>query len=92
MRNYQDCHPYVNHLLAEHRRVHAMLHRARLAIVHGGGPDHDASVADLVLVLRQIRAELAAHFAEEEAGGCLDEAEPLPAAIAGGSQVGSRAR
>jgi hemerythrin len=74
MRNYEDCRPYVDHLLAEHRRLHGMLHRARNSIVHSGGPDHDASTADIVRVLRQIREELAQHFAEEEAGGCLEEA------------------
>jgi hypothetical protein len=74
MLDYEECRPYVAHLIAEHRRLHAMLHQARAAIVHSGGPDRDASVDDIVRVLRHIRSELAHHFAEEEAGGCMDEA------------------
>jgi len=43
-------------------------------MVGSGGPDGDTTCADIVRVLRQVREELAHHFAEEEAGGCLDEA------------------
>lgn len=74
MRDYEECRPYVDHLIAEHRRLHAMLHQARSSIVHSGGPDRDVSVDDIVRVLRNIRGELEHHFTEEEAGGCLDEA------------------
>ena len=74
MRDYEDCRPYIDHLLAEHRRLHGMLHRARSAIVQSGGPDRDASLADIVQDLHRIRGELAHHFADEESGGCLDEA------------------
>ena len=74
MRDYEECQPYVNHLVAEHRRLHAMLHQARASIMQSGGPDRDASVNDILHALRNIRSELAHHFAEEEAGGCLDEA------------------
>jgi len=74
MRDYEECRPYIAHLLAEHRRLHTMLGQARASIVQSGGPDRDASVADVVRVLAHIRSELAHHFAEEEGGGCLDEA------------------
>jgi hypothetical protein len=74
MRDYEECRPYVDHLLAEHRRLHAMLHQARASIVQSGSPDRDASAEDIVRILRHIRGELEHHFAEEEAGGCLDEA------------------
>jgi hypothetical protein len=65
---------YVDHLLAEHRRLHAMLRMARAAILQSGGPDRDATAADIMRVLKQVREELALHFAEEEGGGCLEEA------------------
>jgi len=74
MRDYNECQPYVDHLLAEHRRLHAMLHQARSVIVQSGGPDRDASLADVAATLRHLREELKHHFAEEEEGGCLDEA------------------
>jgi len=70
-----ECRPYIDHLLAEHRRLHAMLLQARSAISEGGSPDRaDDSFADVVRVLRNVRQELQHHFAEEEAGGCLEQA------------------
>jgi iron-sulfur cluster repair protein YtfE (RIC family) len=74
MRDYNECQPYVDHLLAEHRRLHALLRQARSAIIQSGGPDRDASLADVAATLRHLREELKHHFAEEEVGGCLDEA------------------
>src|SRR6188474_315829 len=74
MRDYNECRCYVEHLIAEHRRLHRMLRLARAAIVASGGPDRDAPGADIVRVLRQVREELEHHFAQEESGGCLDEA------------------
>jgi hypothetical protein len=74
MRNYDECRCYVEHLIAEHRRLHRMLRLARAALVGSGGPDRDATCADIVRVLRQVRDELEHHFAHEESGGCLDEA------------------
>jgi hemerythrin len=74
MRNYDECRCYVEHLIAEHRRVHRMLRLTRSAIVSAHGPDRDATADDIVAVLRRVRDELEHHFAQEEGGGCLDEA------------------
>ena len=74
MRDYEECRPYIAHLLAEHRRLHKMISQARASIVQSRGPDRDASASDIVQALVHIRGELAHHFADEEAGGCLDEA------------------
>ena len=86
MRTYEECRPYVDHLLAEHRRLHAMLRKARSAIVHSGGPDGDVTPADIVRTLRFIREELAEHFAQEEAGGCLEEAVSRCPHLAAGAE------
>jgi hypothetical protein len=74
MSYYEEHNPYVEHLIAEHRRLHTMLRLARSAILQCGGPDRDATPEDILRVLTQIRSELAHHFAEEEAGGCFEEA------------------
>ena len=71
---YDQSAPYVEHLLAEHRRLHNMLRLARAALRHSAGPDRDATTADIVRILRQVREEIAHHFADEEAGGCIEEA------------------
>ena len=74
MRSYEECRPYVEHWIFEHRRLHRLLRAARSSIVHSGGPDGDTVCRDVVRVLRDLRHELAHHFLQEEAGGCLDEA------------------
>lgn len=74
MRDFEEGRCYVEHLLAEHRRLHRLIQQARTSIVLSGGPDGDSSFADVAQILRGLRKELEHHFAEEEGGGCLDEA------------------
>jgi len=74
MRDYNECRPYVDHLVAEHRRLHALLRQTRGSIVGSSSPDRDTSSEEVAAVLRRLREELAHHFTEEEEGGCLDEA------------------
>ncbi len=73
MRNYDECRTYVEHLLAEHRRLHRMLVLGRKTIA-GSESNRDVWTRNVIKVLRDVRAELQCHFAEEEGGGCLDEA------------------
>ena len=68
---------YVNHLVAEHRRVHKMLKQTRAAIVRSVQPDNRPSFTNIAAVLNKLRQELSAHFREEEEGGCLEEAVTL---------------
>lgn len=70
---YEGCRQSAVHLIAEHRRVHRMLHIARAAVGGRGGPYRDAGSTDVVQVLRQVRAELEHHFAEEKTGRYLEE-------------------
>jgi hypothetical protein len=74
MRNYEECRCFVEHLIAEHRRLHKMLCQARDAITASGGLEWQTRRAEVVRVLRQVRDELDRHFTQEESGGCLDEA------------------
>src|SRR5262245_4183309 len=74
MRDDHENRCYINHLVAEHRRVHTMLKQTRAAIVRSVQPDNRPTFVDIVRVLERLRGELAAHFKEEENGGCLDEA------------------
>jgi iron-sulfur cluster repair protein YtfE (RIC family) len=74
MRDDPDCRCYVNHLIAEHRRLHSLLRQLRVAIAHSVGPDEQPSFAGMQRALARLREELEQHFAQEESGGCLDEA------------------
>ena len=74
MHNVENHRGGAEHLVAEHRRLHRLMAQAHTAIVAYNGPDHDATSADVVRVLRQVREELARHFAQEEADGFLKKA------------------
>jgi hemerythrin HHE cation binding domain-containing protein len=77
MRDDPDCSCYVSHLIAEHRRLHYLLRQMQIAIASSIGPDEQPSFAPVQRALTQVRQELTRHFAEEEDGGCLDEAVSL---------------
>ena len=65
---------YVNHLMAEHRRLDQLILRTLQAIPNWEESDVGGWPQSVVAGLAAIRRELAQHFAEEEAGGCLEEA------------------
>jgi hypothetical protein len=74
MRDDQECLAYINHLMAEHRRLNGMLRQMQRAIVESVQPDEAPSFAETGRILARLRQELRQHFAEEDAGGCMDEA------------------
>jgi len=61
--------PFLEHLRSEHRELHKQVDGVR-QILKRGPNDLPLLVQSLV----NLRSRLAAHFAEEEAGGCLEEA------------------
>jgi hypothetical protein len=66
---------YANHLLAEHRRVHGLLsHIEQQWSLTSDGPQPSGNIAALHECIEELHSELVKHFAEEEAGGVLDEA------------------
>ena len=65
---------FVDHLLTEHRRLDQMVRRALSDLSSWEEADAASWPPRLLAGLTAIRAELARHFAEEESGGCLEEA------------------
>lgn len=74
MRDLQDCLPYVKHLRMEHRRLNEVLRQTSSIFVSTASPRRNDIRGQLVNSLTDLRADLAHHFAEEESGGCMEEA------------------
>lgn len=73
--DFQEALAYAHHLLGEHRRVHALLDRIEQQWARTPDELRQAeTIADLRESVNRLRDEVAAHFAEEEAGGVLEEA------------------
>jgi len=75
MNGAEDCRAYVEHLQHEHGRLNQLLLEIghEVAALGRAGQPED-SIAHLAQRLTDLRQQLQAHFAEEEAGGCLEEA------------------
>jgi hypothetical protein len=73
MRDFEEFQPYVNHLSAMHRRLHAILSRIRAQARFDGDGD-SAAPAAIAADMKSVRTELVVHFCEEEQGGCLEDA------------------
>lgn len=65
---------FVDHMLAEHRRVDQLVRRALAAIPSWEETDQPQWLPLMMQGLSAIRTELAHHFQGEEQGGCLEEA------------------
>jgi hypothetical protein len=74
MESNLECRSCAEHIFAEHRHLHRLMTQTHAVIVTFNGPDADATMADVVRVLRQVREELARHFANEEADRFLKNA------------------
>ena len=74
MRDDDQIRSYIDHLVAEHRRLHSTLRQVRSSLVYAVCPDETASFTEVTRILVGLRDELARHFAQEEEGGYLDEA------------------
>ena len=65
---------YVEHLLAEHRRLDQLIRNALATLPAWEEAESATFLPGMIAGLAAIRAELVHHFREEEAGGCLEEA------------------
>jgi iron-sulfur cluster repair protein YtfE (RIC family) len=74
MSNHNPATTYVNYLLAEHRRLHRMLSLVRQSIACDKLESDPQWTMNILKLLRDLRAELRCHFAQEEGEGCLDQA------------------
>ena len=75
MNAVNHCGAYLEHLQAEHHRLNCCLLgiRHQFAKLNRSTQPPDA-LAGLIKRLEDLMRELRSHFAEEEAGGCLEEA------------------
>jgi len=71
MRDLTECQAFVDHLRGEHIRVHRAVSDVEAEITGAVSP-RDAPRIKAALV--KLRETLSMHFAEEEEGGCLNEA------------------
>jgi Hemerythrin HHE cation binding domain len=75
MNDAENCHAYVEHLQHEHGRLHRLLLEIGHEVAAASGACQPADViAHLEQRLTDLRRQLQTHFAEEESGGCLEEA------------------
>jgi hypothetical protein len=74
MRDLSDCLPYVKHLRMEHRRLNEVLRQISGIFVPPASLRQSSIRVQLMNSLTELRADLSHHFAEEESGGCMEEA------------------
>src|SRR5207302_506991 len=65
---------FVDHLLAEHRRLDHMISQTLAILPNWEEPSSPGWTERMLTGLQSIRRELSQHFQEEESGGCLEEA------------------
>jgi len=75
MNGAQDCRAYIEHLRHEHHQIIQLLLEIGHQITNAGNAAPSSAARDaLVRRLGELYKQLRTHFAEEEAGGCLEEA------------------
>ena len=75
MSHEDECLAYVVHLRIEHRKSHGVVQRIERNWLALGEETRPSGQAPSVIEeLQVLRSNLAEHFAEEDGGGCLEEA------------------
>lgn len=75
MSDPEDCVAFAEHLYHEHHRLNRLLLEISHDVVKLGQPEAQQSLRmHLDARITDLRDQLKSHFAEEEAGGCLEEA------------------
>ena len=75
MNDNQDCVAYAGHLQAEHRHLHHRLRDLQVELNNVNVDRIDGPMLQRMIEGgQQLTDELTSHFAEEQAGGCMDYA------------------
>lgn len=84
MNDSEECFAFAEHLHLEHHRLNELLREIAHGVAQLGPPADKRPVFDpLVQRIAHLRQQLLAHYAEEEAGGCLEEAVTRCPSLAG---------
>ena len=72
----EECQPYVEHLTRDHRRLHEVLTQTEHALAEAARrQDLAQDGQEIAKQLSDLRDELSRHYAEEDEGGCMEEAQ-----------------
>ena len=74
MNGSEECFAYAEHLNHEHRRLNQLLRDINHDVTQLGQGDVRTPIAALGKRIDDLRRQLQTHYAEEETGGCLEEA------------------
>ena len=74
MDHRDECRPFLVHLRDEHRELHNYVRDIQLQLRRSDSELEPNGMADLIERLSQLHTRLKRHFAEEEEGGCMEEA------------------
>ena len=74
MDNVEECRPYLTHLREEHREIHKIVRNIQAQFPCSDEVKGGDVTSQVLEGLTDLRATLRHHFAEEEAGGCIEEA------------------
>ncbi len=74
MQDLVECQAYLVHLREEHRQLHELVREIQMALESPAGSLDADLLHRMRRRLQNLRKELARHFSEEDAGGCIEEA------------------
>jgi len=69
---HDECRVYMDHVRLQHRRIQQLIERLRPLVYGAAGCE--AAFVDAKHLLGDLADQFARHVAEEEGGGCLEEA------------------
>ena len=82
MADTEDCRPFLELLRLEHKQVHEALHQVEQQLQQAAAGAPREALTAAVLSLTALQQQLESHYEQEEAGGCLEEAESRAPSVA----------